>query len=252
LGRRFANWMDHYVRGDATAPVGPRFAYFRDWVDYDTSAANAGTAVAKAYAARSTFSQAPTASLYFSGSRKLVQDRSHVRAGTQTYGNAPGAPTSYSETSGLEGGQVNQPVSDQPGTFAAFTSQALARPVALVGSPSLTLRLDAPTAAVSQNGGSDGRLILFAKVYDVAPDGSETLKNRLISPVRVTDVTKPVEVELPGVVHRFGKGHRIRVVIAASDAAYANNNLVHPVTVTTSPQAPSVLRLPPTGPLSSL
>ena len=252
LGRRFANWMDRHVRGDSTAPAGPRFSYFRDWVRYDTSPGSAGTAVAKAYATRETFSQAPTANLYFSGSRDLTQNRGHVLSGSQSYGNAPGAPTSYSETSGLEGGQVNQPVSDQPATFAAFTSQALARPVALVGAPSLTLRLDAPTAAVSQNGGPAGQLILFAKVYDVAPDGSETLKNRLVSPVRVTDVTKPVTIELPGVVHRFDRGHRIRVVVAASDAAYANNNLVHPVTVTTSQSAPSVLRLPLTGPLSSL
>jgi predicted acyl esterase len=29
LGRRFLDWMDHYVRGDATAPVGPAFSYFR-------------------------------------------------------------------------------------------------------------------------------------------------------------------------------------------------------------------------------
>lgn len=252
LGRRFVSWMDHHVRGDESAPVGPRFSYFRDWVRYDESPAKAGTAIAKAYAARSSFSQEPTARLYFSGSRKLVQDRSHVRRGTQSYANASGAPTSYSETSGVEGNQVNQPISDQSGTFAAYTSQALGRGVALVGSPSVTLRLKAPTAAVTQNAGPAGQLILFAKVYDVAPDGTQTLKNRLVSPVRVTDVTQPVHVELPAVVHRFAKGHRIRVVIAASDTAYANNNAVQPVTVMTSPKSPSVLRLPLTGPLDSL
>ena len=63
--------------------------------------------------------------------------------------------------------------------------------------------------------------MLFAKIYDVAPDGTQTLHNRLISPVRVTDVTKPVSVTLPGVVQRFAAGHRIRVTIAASDFAYA-------------------------------
>ncbi len=249
LGRRFLSWMDRHVRGDASAPAGPRFEYYRDWVRYDTSPANAGTAIARAYARRSSFSDAPTASLFLSGGDQLTGDRKDVEAGSASYANAPGAPTSYSETSGVEGNQVNQSVSDQPGTFVAFTSPVLQRPADVVGSPRLTLHLEAPTAAASQTAGPAGQLILFAKVYDVAPDGTTTLKNRLVSPVRVTDVTKPVRVELPGIVHRFAKGHRIRVVVAASDAAYANNPTVQPVTVTTSRAEPGVLRLPLSGDL---
>ena len=121
--------------------------------------------------------------------------------------------------------------------------------MALVGSPRLTLHIDAPVAAAGQGAGPAGHLILFAKVYDVASDGTPTLKNRLVSPVRVRDVTEPVHVQLPGVVHRFRKGHRIRVVVAASDFAYGNNPTVQPVTVTTSESRPGVLRLPLTGPL---
>ena len=45
-------------------------------------------------------------------------------AGSASYANAGPAPTSYSETSGLEGDTVNNPPSDAPGTFAAFTSPA--------------------------------------------------------------------------------------------------------------------------------
>ncbi|HET7388646.1 MAG TPA: CocE/NonD family hydrolase [Nocardioidaceae bacterium] len=248
-GRRFLSWMDHYVKGDSSAPVGPRFAYFRNWVHYDTSADKAGRAVEKAYAARSTFSQKPTASLFFTGSDALTPSRSAVQSGSKSYANASGAPTSYSETSGLEGNQVNQQPSDTPGTFAGFTSKPLAHGVAMVGSPRLTLHLKAPVAALSESSGPGGKLILFAKVYDVAPDGTAILPARLIAPVRVADVTKPVHVTLPGVVHRFAKGHRIRVVIAASDFAYANNATVQPVTVTTSRSAPSVVRLPLTGSL---
>ncbi len=206
LGRRFHAWMDHYVRGDVTAPVGPRFAYFRDWVRYDTSAANAGRAIDKAYAEKKSFSQAPTATLFLTGSDGLTPDRSKVVEGSASYANAPGAPTSYSETSGLEGGQVNQPVSDADGTFAAFTSAPLATGVAMVGSPRLTLHLDAPVAAGSQDSDPGGKLVLFAKIYDIAEDGTATLQHRLISPVRVADVTKPVTVELPGVVQRFKQG----------------------------------------------
>jgi len=246
-GRRFLDWMDHYVKGDPAAPVGPRFAYFRDWVPY--SLAHAGTAVQRAYAARPRFTQRPTASLFLTGSSGLTASRSRIQQGSASYANAVGAPTSYSETSGLEGNQVNNPPSDAPGTFAAFTSQPLASAVALVGSPRLTLHLTAPVAAQSQRTGPAGHLVLFAKVYDVAPDGTVTLTHRLISPVRVADVTKPVRITLPGVVHRFPQGHRIRVVVAASDAAYAGNAVVQPVTITTGPDRPSVLRLPLTGAL---
>jgi len=249
LGRRFLNWMNLHVRGDKDVSPGPRFEYFRDWVDYDTSKANAGRAVANAYAQRSSFSQEPTASLFFSGADALTRNADAVVAGSASYTNALAAPTSYSETSGLEGGQVNEPIRDAEGTFVDYTSPALSQRVAMVGSPSLTLRLDAPLAEGTQSGGPGGHLILFAKVYDVAPDGTQTLKNRLISPVRVADVTKPVHVQLPGVVHQFKKGHKIRVVIAASDFAYANNLTVQPVTVLTSKAAPSVLGLPLTGDL---
>ena len=249
LGRRFLDWMDHYVKGDRSAPVGPAFSYFRDWVKYDTSKDAAGTAVDKAYAERSSFSLAPTATLYFTGNDALTPSRTDVKAGSASYANTSAAPTSYSETSGVEGNQVNNPPSDAQGTFAAFTTKPLARGVALVGSPRLTLHLDAPVAAGSQAGGPGGQLILFAKVYDVAPDGTKTLQHRLISPVRVKDVTKPVHVELPGVVHRFAKGHTIQVVVAASDFAYAHNALPQPVTVTTAPDAPSTLALPLTGAL---
>ncbi len=250
LGRRFLDWMDHYVRGDRSAPVGPRFSYFRDWIRYDTSPARAGTAVAKAYVERARFSERPTATLYLTGSDGLTPDAGKVLPGSASYANAGPAPTSYSETSALEGSQVNQDPSDAPGTFAAFTSAPLARPVGLVGSPRLTLHLDAPVAAGGQDTGPAGKLVLFAKVYDVAPDGTKTLQHRLISPVRVKDVTGPVHVELPAVVQRFAAGHRIQLVIAASDAAYAGNTVVQPVMVTTSPGSPSTLRLPLTGGLS--
>ncbi len=249
LGRRFLSWMNHYVRGQRKAPVGPRFAYFRDWVDYDTSPANAGTAIRKAYVERRRFSQKPTASLFASGS-DLVTTATGVADTSASYANPPGGPTSYSETSGVEGGQVNNEPSDAEGTFARFTSPALTEPTALVGSPRLTLHLSAPAAEGTQAGGPGGQLILFAKVYDVAPDGSRTLSERLISPVRVTDVTKPFHVTLPGVVHRFAKGHHIELVIAASDFAYANNAATQPVTVTSTADAPTVLRLPLTSRLA--
>jgi ABC-2 type transport system ATP-binding protein len=137
LGRRFLAWMDHYVRGDDAAPVGPRFCYFRDWVDYDRAPAAAGTAVARAYQCvdRYTGDQLDQ-TLYLSGDSDLVANPDQVEGGSATYANAPGAATSYSETSALEGSTINNPPTDAPGTFAAFTTRALAADADIVGVPS--------------------------------------------------------------------------------------------------------------------
>ncbi len=106
------------------------------------------------------------------------------------------------------------------------------------------MRISAPVAAQTQNAGPGGKLVLFTKLYDVAPDGTQKLQHRLISPVRVRDVTKPLQVELPGVAQRFAAGHKIRLVIAGGDLAYANNSTTQPVTVLTSRQRPGTLTLP--------
>jgi len=244
LGRRWINWMDRYVRGNTAASAGPAFEYFRDWVPYDTSAANAGTDVAKAYAQSSTaFTGTPTSTLYLSGTDALTPSSGSVATGASQFGVTP-AGTSYSETSALEGSTVNHDVYDQPGTFASYTSPALTQDAVLVGAPKLTVRLDAPVAAGAQASGPGGKLVLFAKLYDVAPDGTQKLQHRLISPVRIKDVTQPVTIELPGVAQRFAAGHRIRLVIAGGDLAYANNAVAQPVTVNTSPVAPGRLELP--------
>ena len=242
LGRRYLAWMNHYVRGQRGIPVGPRFSYFRDWVSYPK--ATAGRSVTRAYARTSSVPRR-NERLFLSGADRLVDVAGAVVGGSATYASTGPAPTSYSETSAV-GGQ-DDPVVDGEGTFASWTSPALTAPADLVGSPRLTVRLSSPTASVTQASGTAGRLILFAKLYDVAPDGTQTLKGRLVSPVRVPDVTGPLTVDLPGVVHRFATGHRMRLVIAASDFAYANNNAPQQVTVVTSPAEPGTLKLPIVG-----
>jgi ABC-2 type transport system ATP-binding protein len=91
-----------------------------------------------------------------------------------------------------------------------------------------------------------GELVLYAKVYDVGPDGTVELPHRLISPARVADVTRPVAVELPAIVHRFAAGHRLAVVLAGGDLAYRGSTLPQPVTVRTG-GVPGQLTLPVTG-----
>jgi predicted acyl esterase len=115
----------------------------------------------------------------------------------------------------------------------------------VVGAPRATLKVKSPAAErVQGSGDAADKLVLFAKVYDVAPDGTQHLVNRLVAPVRVPDVTRPFTVELPGIVHRYEAGHRLRFVIAASDTAYFGNRGVKPVTVVSAPQDTGVLELP--------
>lgn len=251
LGRRYLAWMDRYVRGNTAVNPGPGFSYFRNWISYDTSAEHAGWDVAKAYATRRSFTNTATATLALTGSDglRVFAGSTSVGVGSATFASLLGLPTSYSEVSVAES-SLNNDVADAPGTFAAYTTEPLSRAAVLVGSPTLTLHLSAPAAEQTQLAGPAGQLVLFAKLYDVAPDGTQTLHYRLISPVRVTDVTQPVTISLPAVAQQFAAGHRIRLVIAAGDLSYNGNESGQVVTITTDPTVPSLLRLPLVGPLT--
>ncbi len=242
-GKRFLAWFDRYLM-DKDVSTGPEFSYFRDWVDYSGIAT-------PAYGTSNAYPVGGTQKLFLSGQDQLVTGRRDVEQGSATYANMAGeAPTSYSEVSGLQSSTIPDDITppyDTPGTFAAWSSKPLAGSVTSVGVPTLDLRLSSPVAERTQALGPAGQLLLFAKIYDVAPDGSVELVHRLVSPTRVPDVRQPVRIELPGVVHRYDKGHRIKVVVAATDAAYRNNKVVTPVSVLTGPASPGALTLPVLG-----
>ncbi|WP_282701258.1 CocE/NonD family hydrolase [Streptomyces sp. CC219B] len=236
VGRRILAWFDRYL-GKKNVDTGPAFAYYRDWTDDPASA----------YA---TADRLPALSrkLYLSGDGKLVDNRSKVARGSRTYTNWL-IPTSHSESSlaGMIGLPDPAPY-DTKGTYLGWTSEPLARATDVVGAPRATLKVVSPKAERTQNSGDAAdRLVLFAKLYDIAPDGSRTLVQRLVAPVRVPDVTKSFTVTLPGIVHRYEKGHRLRFVVAASDDAYFGNRGIKPVTVVSAPEDTGVLRLPVVG-----
>ncbi|MFD9031114.1 CocE/NonD family hydrolase [Streptomyces sp. NPDC059567] len=230
VGQRVLAWFDRHLRGDRKADTGAEFAYYRSWQSgYGTAA------------------RVPTLSqrLYLSGDGKLVDNRAKVARGSREYSNRL-VPTSHSESSltGLIGLPDPRPY-DIKGTYLGWTSAPLAAPVDVVGSPRATLRVVSPkTERVQDSGDAADKLVLFAKVYDVAPDGTKTLVNRLVAPVRVPDATRPFTVELPGIVHRYETGHRLEFVIAASDDAYSGNRGIKPVTVTAAPEDTGTLELP--------
>jgi ABC-2 type transport system ATP-binding protein len=182
-----------------------------------------------------------------SGGGSLVTKPNQVEPGSSSYTGATFGPN-YSETSAVESSlKPEPPVSDPPGTSIRFLTPPLSKPLAVVGSPQLTVKLDAPAVAATQAAGPGGRLVVFAKLYDVGPNGAVELPNRLISPARISDVTQPVTLELPAIVHQFAKGHRLAVVLAGGDLAYRGSTVPQQVTLTTGGTTVQKLTLPVTG-----
>ncbi|WSF21605.1 CocE/NonD family hydrolase [Streptomyces sp. NBC_01353] len=230
VGQRVLAWFDRHLRGNGKADTGAEFAYYRSWQSGYGTAARVPALSQK---------------LYLSGDGKLVDNRAKVARGSREYSNWL-VPTSHSESSltGLIGLPDPRPY-DLKGTYLGWTSAPLTAPVDVVGSPKATLRVVSPkTERFQDSGDAADKLVLFAKVYDIAPDGTKTLVNRLVAPVRVPDATRPFTVELPGIVHRYERGHRLEFVIAASDDAYSGNRGIKPVTVTAVPEDTGTLELP--------
>ncbi|MFF4379010.1 alpha/beta fold hydrolase [Kitasatospora sp. NPDC001547] len=156
-----------------------------------------------------------------------------LTGGEQTLANPPGgAPPGISTLPGV--GALSQAASlgaglslDFPGQNAAFDSAPLDSPLHLTGQPTVPVRVtaDRPDA------------VLFAKLYDVGPDGKAVLPQQLAAPLRVTgaDAGRTVTVALPTVDHAFPAGHRVRLVLASTDLAYA------------SPVEPATYRVAPAG-----
>ncbi len=226
LTGRVIDWLDHHLR-DVPVDTGPPFAYFRDWVAYDGSAR-------PAYGTAGRFPVGTERTWRLSGDGALVTGDTPTVRGKQSFLTpAAGLPTSFDEADVL--GQFaeipSSAITDLPGTFASWTTPPLTEDVDVVGVPTARLRVRAPSAALTQGMGPGGQLVLFLKVADVAPDGSTTLINGLEAPVRVPDVTRPFDVTLPGIVHRFAEGHRLRLVVAGGSINYRGGMLPTGVTV---------------------
>jgi ABC-2 type transport system ATP-binding protein len=106
---------------------------------------------------------------------------------------------------------------DLPGQSAVFTSEPLGSPLTIAGTTFTTLR-------IGSVGGGD--TVLFAKLYDVGPDGRRTLPGAAVAPFRVQlpadGSAVEVNVSLAGVVRPVAAGHRLQLVVTATDQAYAN------------------------------
>ncbi len=224
LPLRTLQFFDHWLKG--VGKPGPDFTYFRDWAPAVTSGPTTQ------YGDAAGFPLPSTTTFTLSGSSDLVT--SGATAGSAAFVNPlAGLPAAYTETSNFTGPGANPssqgiPPTEIPGQHVDFVSPPFTRDTDSVGVPSATLRLShlAPTD-----------LVLFGKVYDVAPDGSATLIHRLIAPSRIPSAAlgTPVTVKLAGFAHRFAAGHKVRLTLSATDLTSYNNKVPDVITVATGP-----------------
>ncbi|MFD0817414.1 ATP-binding cassette domain-containing protein, partial [Micromonospora zhanjiangensis] len=197
-------WLDHYVKGSGAAPA-DSFTFSRI-AGFD--ALERGL-VATGYSIRDYPGLAGTA------------NRTVGIAGPpQPIANPPaGNPAAISSLpmAGRLSSLLDGVAGDLAGQHARFESAPLTEPMDVIGSPTVSIRAASPT----------GEAVLFVKLYDVDPKGAATLSNGLVAPVRLTGLptdlaaARPVQVTLPAIVRRIDAGHRLRVVVATSDQAYA-------------------------------
>ncbi|MFG2137268.1 alpha/beta fold hydrolase [Streptomyces sp. NPDC048650] len=226
LEARTKSWFDRYLKGDEHTDTGPAFRISRTGgVDSTDGAVRLRGASAARYPG-------------------LDNDprRVPLAGRTQTFSNPPGAgPPAISAVPGV--GALGNLSSigagglsvDFAGQYAQFESAPLRTPAHLTGSPTATVHLRS----------SSRDAVFFAKVYDVAPGGRrQVLPSQLVTPYRVQDAGagRTVHLRLPAVDHDFAAGHRMRLVLSATDLGYASP--AEPATYTVSLKGGRELRVP--------
>ncbi|MGR3937457.1 alpha/beta fold hydrolase [Streptomyces sp. BRA346] len=201
---RTQDWFDRYLKGDRGTDTGPAFRVTRSGgVDSTNGAVQLRGATGERYPGLED------------GRRNVV-----LRGREQSFANPPGGgPPSVSTVPGIaalsQASSFGIGVSlDVPGQFARFDSAPLKESMRITGTPEVKVRVRADTDDA----------VLFAKVYDVGPDGQQTLPSQLVTPVRVTGAKqgKTVTLRLPAVDHEIIAGHSLRLVLASTDLGYAS------------------------------
>ncbi|MFB7514987.1 alpha/beta fold hydrolase [Streptomyces sp. NPDC056144] len=229
--RRITVWFDRWLKDDTSVDTGPAFRVSRTGgVDSTDGRATLRAATADRYPGLTD----GTTTVPLAGP-------------PQSFANPPGAsPPAISAVPGLGGGisglsSLGVGLSlDFPGQFARFDAKPQTASLRITGTPTVRVKVTSTAA--------DGSAVLFAKVYDVGPDGrQQVLPAQLVTPVRVEGAAQGREVTLtlPAIDHEVEAGHRLRLVLAATDLGYASPAVPASYTVAvtsplTVPTAPGV------------
>jgi len=254
LRGEIADWFDFHLRDQGTDP-GTGFEY----------------AVQGALRVQGAPSVRTVSTDVYPGLDGATTDRRRVRVygPEQTIINPPGGnPASVSSMPGLNAvigsssrlaGRV---AIDLPGQSARFTSRPLSSQLLIAGSSTVRLRVAAVKGVPVPKGGA----VLFAKLYDVGPDGTRILPGSAVSPLRIPSLPadgRPVEltVTLPGIVRPIETDRRVELVVTTTDQAYATPAQATAYRVAVAPnavvEAPVVSGTrsdtgPPTAPLAGI
>ncbi|WP_327297552.1 alpha/beta fold hydrolase [Streptomyces sp. NBC_01197] len=221
INGRIASWFDRYLKGDKGADTGPAFRVTRTGgVDSTDGAAQLRGASSGHYPGLESGGHP----LALTGREQTVENP------------AGGAPPAISAVPGvaalsqLSGLGVGLSL-DFPGQYAHFDSAPVTTALTVTGAPKARVRVTS----------SSPDAVLFAKVYDVPPDGKQqVLPHQLVAPVRITGAKagRTVELTLPAIDHKVEAGHRLRLVLASTDLGYA------------SPASPATYTVSSAGPLT--
>ncbi|GAA2956918.1 alpha/beta fold hydrolase [Streptomyces enissocaesilis] len=208
---RITDWFDRYLKDEKGTDTGPAFRVTRTG---GVDSTNGGAQLRGATGDRYPGLEAGQRQLKLTGGREQ-RFASPAGANPPAISSVPGV-AGVGALSRLSGLGVGLSL-DFPGQNARFETAELASDLRVTGSPTVrvTVRSDREDA------------VLFGKVYDVSADGrQQVLPSQLVSPVRVTGAGAKdgatVELRLPAIDHEVRAGHRLRVVLAATDLGYAS------------------------------
>ncbi|MGQ0838852.1 alpha/beta fold hydrolase [Actinokineospora sp.] len=214
LRGKIADWFDFHLRGQGGDP-GTGFEYAVQGALRAQGAPSVRTVTAGAYPG-------------LTGGQAAERRPVRVYGDEQTVVNPPGGnPASISSMPGLGAvisgsSRLNGRIAiDLPGQSARFASRPLTQQLLIAGATTAKLRVSAVPGLPATDGA-----VLFAKLYDVGPDGVRTLPGSAVSAFRVPSLPadgSPAEVtvSLPGIVRPIEADHRVELVVSTTDQAYA-------------------------------
>ncbi|NED77328.1 CocE/NonD family hydrolase [Streptomyces sp. SID9944] len=229
---RVTAWFDRYLKGDRDADTGPAFRVTRTGgVDSTDGAALLRGASGDAYPGLASTPR----TVALTGRAQRFENP--AGASPPAVSSLPGLGSAAGSLTQLSALGVGVSL-DFPGQYARFDSAPVSGDLRVTGSPTVTVHV----ASTSDDA------VLFAKLYDVGPgEARPVLPAQLVDPVRVEGAKsgKDVALTLPAIDHEVQKGHRLRLVLASTDLAYASPATPATYTVSlksalTVPTAPGV------------
>jgi pimeloyl-ACP methyl ester carboxylesterase len=178
------------------------FSYFRDWIPEGSADSP--------WATSGRYPVPETASYRLSGEKALVPVQ------------APGQTSAQPSTAQLRTGSGSESLD--------WSTEPLASALTVVGVPSVRIPVSASSTAT-----------VFLHLADVDPSGNEESIYRQVAPAKVSG-SGIVTFTLPGIVHQFPAGHRLRLVVKGSSAEFRGDAL--PVLTELESGERSVLTLP--------